>query len=482
MAAIFELFDNTSDPIARVGDDGGVLFVVQAPTLPIAQVSGGDTSTAAAVASAQIEEFVSEGGGALPIIYGRHVAAGSLLVRKFTAGSPDVLIVMVALGDGEGNGGDHGELDSVEKVWYAGEEQSVSPDGSTNGYRFYRGHISTGIADANQPVDAFLTGGLAYSGTSYFAFRTSGATATEQRPDRLRALIKGRRVFNFDSSGRFTTYEYSANPARVAADRILAFYEHQYPNDNTLARAKFQAAIEWESWITWRDYCDATISWDPGGGAISIARFECHIVFTQDVILADALDQICAATGAQWYHNGKQIGFLPPTERAPVHHFDETNILAMSGVEPRDLRERPNYFIAKFRDLRDSFLGNNSVEVRRSELIKQARLENKVERAFPPMEWSQAQRLLDRQARLESDNPEICALIGDEMSLHVLPGDFVTVSHALTGWDYQRCLVLSATLISAESGVDACEFALQKIEDILYSDFAHGPRQEALTP
>lgn len=449
-----------------------------------ADISGGSTSGATATAAEQIEEFSAEGGGLLARVYGEHFIAGHLVVHKFTEGTPNSSIIYVALGDGQGAGGGHGRWDSAVAVYYAGAAQSVSPDGSTAGYRFYPGFISTDVSTGNQPVDPFLSGNIAYSGTAYIAVKLTDDDANaEDRPDKLRGRYKARRLYNFDSTGRLlsATTTYSANPARVAADVILAYYEHKTPNDAALALRRLQEKVDWESWVAWRDYCDQEISWFNGTTTVNIPRFEAHIAFTGDVILADALDQICAAAGAFWQDDGERIVFLTPTERDPVHHFDESNIISAPVVQPRDLRERPNYFICEFRDYDDTYLGLSTVEVRRDGLIKQVG-EIKSTRALPNMRQSQAQRLLERQARLEADSPDICTLVGDETSVHVDHGDFVTVSHPVPGWTYQRCLVLSSNLIAAEDGADTNEVTLQKIDDLLYSDTAHGPRQGALTP
>ncbi len=454
----------------------------------LGDISGGATSAAAAIASDQIEEFASEGGGKLPRVYGEHVIGGHLIVHKFTAGTPNTSIVFVALMEGQGADGGHGECEAAVAVYYAGEAQSVSPDGSTAGYRFYNGFISTAVGSGPQQVDAFLTSGLAYSGTGYIAAKLTDAVANaEDRPERLKARIKGRRTFDFDISGRILgTNTYSVNPARIAADVVLCYYERKFPGDALRAQRKLQDKIDWEFWKEWHDFNAVSISWDNGTSTVSIPRFDCHVAFVDDVILADALDQICATAGAHWQLDGERIIFLPPTERAPVHHFNESNIVRPPRLERRDLRERPNYFTADYRDFDDTFFGLSSVEVRRSELIRKNGGGDigtvKTNRAFPPMRKSQADRLLDRQARLEADNPVVASMAGDETSIHVLPGDFVTVSFEAVGWEYQRCLVLSVSISSGEDGVDIVDLTVQKIEDLLYSDFAHGQRQEPLSP
>jgi hypothetical protein len=475
MARLFLETDNLVD-ISDASSLGQNIIVTD-----ISDVSGSSTSDQTAQATEQIEEFASEGGGLLAVPYGLHVIAGHLIAYKFVPGVPDTAFILIALGDGQGRGGLHGEWHAVLKVWYAGQELSVSPDGATAGYRFHNGQISTGIADPNQAVDAFLSGGIAYNGTPNVAIKLSGAMATEQRPERIRVLVQTRRTFDHDERGNVTNYGYFAAPATIAADVIRGYYERR-PRDDLNAFDRFQKKINWLKWREWTSFNGAGISWDPGTGAITIARFDCHLALTDEAILADVLDRICAACCGVWQEDGNEITFLPPTDRDPVHHFHVGNMIDGSvHAESRDLRNQPNLFVAEFRDVRDPFLGKTSVEVKRQDLINQMG-EIKTVQALPGMERSQAQRILEYRARLECDNPILATFVGDDSSLHVLQGDYVTVTHPLMGWDYQRCYVHSVVVNQPENSADTCEFVVQAINGSLYSDTAHGPRQEALTP
>jgi hypothetical protein len=447
------------------------------PFVDPGEISGGGSSMVAEKADQQIEEFHPELGGVLAKPHGRHVTAGHLIYHVFTAGSPNnTLIIYVALGEGEGAGGGHGKWDSVEKVWYAGEELSVSPDATTPGYRFHPGEISTGVDSGPQQVDPFQPSGLAYSGTAYVAVMLNGPTV-ENRPNELRVLARCREVPDFDATGRLLGFSYSTNPARIAAECVLTYWERKFPNDPALALRKTQEMIDWEFWTIWRDDCDELIEWFNGVETVEIPRWECHVVFTADTNLADALDQICATCASTWQLDGSTIIFLPFNEREPIHHFDESNIVAASDVEPRDLRLRPNSILIKYRDTGDTFMGVTISEARRPELRMQAG-EIKSERTMPPMSKSQGDRLAEFQMRFESDNDKLWLVRGDETSLHLLPGDYATVSHLLPGWpDYQRVLVLAATLAGPEEAPDHVDFILQKIETPLIDDTAHGPKQ-----
>ncbi|MCI0391660.1 MAG: hypothetical protein MOB07_23190 [Acidobacteria bacterium] len=433
-----------------------------------------------------IDEFITDEGGVLAVPYGKHLIGGHLIVHKYAVGPPPSSIFAVALAEGE--------FDAAEKVWYAGEELSVSPDGSTAGYHFHPGNISTGISDPTQPVDSFLSSGLAYSGTANVVVKLPDKFAIEDRPDKLRGRFRCKKTYDYDCSGAQQAFAYWVNPATIAVDRVRRSFEQRYFDNLALAYAKFRDRINWPAWCRWWDYNAALITWNDGTTSNrQIPRFECHIAFTEDLALADALDQICASAGAFWQDDGEQIVFQSAEDRAPIHtfhagYFDPSgsyvkgNIVEGSfQVSPRDIRERPNYMVAKFRNLDDEFLTPTSVYVKRDELIRKV---GKIEsvRSFPNMYISQAQRLLQRQMRIETDNPIVATLRGQGDSLHVLPGDFALVSHPIANWTFQKCLVVEAGIDSGEKTADECDFTLQAVSGPLYFDTDHQPVQVAIAP
>lgn len=431
---------------------------------------------------AVISDFVEGEGGLLAVPYGEHLVGGHLIVHLFDPGPPPSSIFTVALGDGQGQ-----RWDSVVKTWFAGEELTFSPDGSTAGYHFSPGNISTGISDPTQPVDSFLPGGLAYSGVAVMNVKLPDHLAVEDRPDKLVTRVKCLWTMDYNSNGGELGSSYSTNPARAAADRIRRYYEQRYFNDLALAYEKFRNRINWASWVNWKNVCDELIEWNDGTTVRNIPRFEYHGAFTEDVALADVLDDICGNCCSIWQDDGELINFLTPFDDTPVHNFDPSNIVSGSfSVAPRDIREIPNVISGKFRNLDDEKLTPASVEVKRDDLIQRI---GKVssQRNLSNMTHSQAQRVLLRQLRLEAGiqgkgTTLTCSLRGFPDSLHVLPGDYVTVTHPVQNWNYQLCLVLAAAPDAAEDAPDETDFTLQRIDGPIYYDTDHGPIQAALSP
>jgi hypothetical protein len=350
------------------------------------------------------------------------------------------------------------------------------------GYTFRPGLAAVDFSDLPELIGyGDYPTGAAYNGTPIIAVRLNTTQSAEDRPDKFRARVKCRRNFIYDATGQAIGYGFATNPAQIAADRVLAFFQRIYRDNLALAEQKFRERIDWPSWVGWRDFCFASIPWNKtGSGNISIQRFEANIAFTADLSLADALDQITGLSATFWQDEGEKLLFRPPDNQAPVHHFDESNIKQPPTITPQDLRQIPNFFIAKYREIDDEFLGEVTTDVKRQDSINRVG-EIKTTRTFATMRQSQAQRLLERQARIEHDNPIFCTLVGNATSIKVLPGEFVSVSHPVPDWDHQLCLVVDITVRSMEDSPDEIEFILQKIDGPLYDDTAHTPVQEALT-
>jgi hypothetical protein len=431
-----------NDPFGNNGGDG----------------SGGDGSGSPTSPSNNvINDLQVDTGATKPLAYGRHIVAGQLILHDYSAGPPAASTVLVALGVGE--------WDSIEKLWYAGDEVAATA------YHFHPGTQSTGPTDAVQGIDPFFPTGLTYSETAYVAVQVPEPFVSEDRPDKLRGLYKCLKVADYDANGNQTGYGYSANPARVAADLLIK-------------RGKRPASrIHWGSWVQLRDYCDELISWDDGTAVRSIKRFECHIVFSQATDLATALESALQTAGAFWQDDGKQIRFLRPVDPPAIHTFDESNIVDGSfSFYQKDIRERPNRIQAKFRNIDDPFLIESTVETKRETLIEKVGIVDPGVRNFGNMTIAQAQRLLERQIRLEADFAIYCELRGQGDSLHVLPGDYVSVTHTVPLWTTVRCLVVDAVDESAEQYADERSFLLQRIDAPLYSDLDQKPIQPAIAP
>jgi hypothetical protein len=230
-----------------------------------------------------------------------------------------------------------------------------------------------------------------------------------------------------------------------------------------------------------------TLSWDNDGdniGNLSIPRFECHVAFGEETDLATALDVICATAGVIWQDDGNQISFKLPTDQTPVFDFHEGNIVQNSfSFFARDLKERPNRLQGKFRDVTDAYLAEATEEaIPRDQLLDAVGLVDPGVVTLGNMNYSQAQRLLERIMRIESDFPIIAELRGMSDSFHVVPGDYVRVSHRAADLLFVPCIVLDANYDSPEKAADETTFIVQRIDRPVYSDADQRPIQAPTAP
>jgi hypothetical protein len=357
----------------------------------------------------------------------------------------------------------------------------ITAPGAT-GYVFRSGIIGPDENDIIQRgTRTTWPNGVIGNGVANVIVRVGAPQANEDRPDKFRCRVRARRTFNYDATGAQIDYSYSANPARVAADRILAFYQRIYRFDLAFAEAKFRARVDWASWVKWRDFCDALIPWNKdGSGNIFIPRFEANIAFLDKLTLAEILDQVTGLSATIWQDTGEQLRFVTLDSQIPIHHFNESNITGAPRVTPQDLRQIYNFFIAKYREFDDLNLGAVTTDVQRLDSIRRVG-PNPTTFQFAGMRQSQAQRILESQARRQHDNPIYVALVGDQLSIRLLPGDFATVTHPLLDWDHQLVWINDITARSAEESADEVEFVVQAINGPLYDDTAHTPIQIPLT-
>lgn len=429
---------------------------------------GGGGNPPAAPVPDELTDLVTDESGTLAVPYGLHAIRGTLILSKRTSGPPPTQVIFVALGEGP--------FDGVEALYYAGELLDPST------YHFHPGTLSSGTGDPVQGVDSFFSGGLTYNKTAYVAVNLPEKYATEERPDKLIGIYRCLKVPDYDYLGNvIDAGSYSNNPARCAADAMIN-------------RAELPITrVDWESWELFKVNSDTGLTWDNDGdntGNLAINSFDCNVAFLGgDTDLATALDIICATAAAIWQDDGEKIGFTSPFDQEPTYHFSDgsdgefANIIENSfSFSARELKDRPNYLKCTYRDQLDPFLAKRSEETTRDMLQDRVGLVDPGAREFATMTGSQAQRLLERQMRIESDNPILAELKSAWDSISVLAGDWVTVSHAAANWLFVKCIVIETVDESIEDTPDVRNFILQRIDGVLYDPADQRPQQPAVTP
>lgn len=456
----------------------------QTPSAPVRQLGTGAAASGATSLPVRgtsdndpvLSEFNGTGGDVLATPFGKHLIAGQLIFKIFDSVTPR-LAFCSALADGGEKG-----CDGVDYISFADTPLTTE-------YHFHPGTLSTGLADAVQGQDSFFTNALTFNNTCYVAVDLPTALSTEDAPGKLRTVLRGLLVPDFDQFGILTGWSYSTNPMRVAAYGIWKDTRIKYPSASDYELGVLVSRrVNWATWTNLKTICDATISWNDGTSTRSIPRFECHLAFTKAVNLYDFLNAVCATCASWWQDDGGVIRFVSPFETSIQYHFSDgsdgrpCNILdGGMSLTTTPLRERPRAMIATFGDTDDPLLVASSVQWRDPDLIRRFGEQADVVREFPNMTHSQAERLLKRQALLESTMGTSATLKGHGDAMVLLPGNFCTVTSARHGWYAQRCLVGAVDLEPAETSPDGVTVTLQKIDGGLYDDSWHSPKQVSVT-
>jgi hypothetical protein len=251
--------------------------------------------------------------------------------------------------------------------------------------------------------------------------------------------------------------------------------------------------VHWPSLYALRVHCAEEIEWDDGDSVRDIARFECHPVWTAKVSLPDFIEACCLTCGATPQDDGELYRFKLVSDQTPVHHFSGTGRLndltvaqqayylehsnmADFTVEPDALRTRVNRLKISARDLDDDYLRNVTLTLEREDLQLRYPI---VEQAItvPNMNQSQLRRVGEMFLRLSTDNPNRASFTGWPDSWHVLPGDYVTVTHPVNGWKSQLCRVEEITDQSTRTNPDLRSFTVRRIDGALHDDTSHTVRQ-----
>lgn len=436
----------------------------------IAKGNGGnaqDGSNTTTGAPAQVDEEFVPDVGPLAVAFGPHLVQGILGYKEYQAGPPPSLKFAILNGDGLGVG-----WEGPEKVWWAGRELALSPDGVTPGYHFHPGtYTKVDFTDDGGPQgrDSFFPTVGTFSGTSWTAVRLPEVLSTEDRPTKLRQHLKCMKLPNYNSNGgklnvgTADEYTYSTDPSRV-----IMFGAERSGN---LGR------INWRSLIRFQDYCNGVLSWNNGTETLNIPRFQACPVWTKAVPFNELLDVVALVTGMTWQNDGGTINFLLPTDLDPVHEFTPKNIIG-NITRPRvSVRKRMNRLVINFRNIHDIYLRPATVIIERPGLIAEyGEIRSTV--SLPNMSYSQAQRIGEMIMRLATDYPGQASFEAAGGAFRLLEGDCAVVTHPALGWTNQLVRVTTVDDSSNKSRPDVRRFDVQALNGPIYKDTDHKPIQQ----
>ena len=195
-------------------------------------------------------------------------------------------------------------------------------------------------------------------------------------------------------------------------------------------------------------------------------RFECHVAFTQRTTFDDFLRQVLFTCNGGFQDVGGKLSFFCIDELETSFDFTPANIKKgtfshSARFSQQDLMSLPNRYIADGRDLNSRYLEKFDPELV-YDLPDLQEIAGRIitETVFVgnTTRW-QALDNLRHYAKLRS-SPTTSEFDGTQMTLSVLHGDLVTVSHPNAGWEEKRFLCIEATDKAIEKGADHRFFRL----------------------
>lgn len=211
-------------------------------------------------------------------------------------------------------------------------------------------------------------------------------------------------------------------------------------------------------------------------------RFESHVAFVQDTNFDEFLRAVLFTCNGGWHDADGKLKFFCIDELDTSFDFDETNIKKNTfKFYPRysqaELMELPNRFIADGRDLNSRYLEKFDPPL----YYDLADLQNIAGRIIEETvtvgnstRW-QGLANLAHYAKFKT-SLLVAEFEGIASTYPVLPGDLVTVTHSIPGWDEKQFLVIEATdkqLRTGGSGDGADDRVFKLLE---WSDDAGGAK------
>jgi len=295
----------------------------------------------------------------VPLAYGRHAVAGSIIFEE--RGSMGGKKLFVALGEGE--------WDSIEALYISGFPYKVV-SGTTieNEAGTVVGHFHPGL-DGEDGVEATpttrnqkfcsllpttFTPYLGFSRTAYLAMDLPKDPTTPSPDIQILGIYKCLRVRLFDNAATQTAYQYSTNPAWIALDLLIRRWIKPWTRINEALITAEKALVDFQAFKDWADACDVDI----GGG---IKRWEASVFIGQEESLLQTLTKVALLGRGYILERAGKIAPFHDAARSSQLTIGQDDILEGSlRLSRRAMRTLANRWRLTYRDL-DSGVGPGTI-------------------------------------------------------------------------------------------------------------------------
>jgi len=441
--------------------------------------AGSAKACAAVAVTNQTDILTASYGRAVALAYGRHLVGGNAILLDNS--DPNIATAFIALGEGA--------WDAPEQLFVNAAEIDLAIDANFHFHRGLAGQLSSGgnldpegtgspypfSTDGDQKADLWTPDGvqgLTFSKTAYLALRVPFDVYAPSPELNVVGTYRCRKVRTFTSGGVQDGYLWRDNPAWHIADLL------------TVVRGLDDSRINWASFKTAADYCDALI--DPNGEG-DVKRFVSNVAFTEEVDFDTALEALLITCRGYLTQDAGQISLRIDQARSSIFDFSDHPAAGAGGniidgsfeAWRKETRANPNRLELLFRDSANGFqvmtkAWNHLVQQARIGRVMTARAQ------LGNMPQQQAERIGNYLLLRDINNNLFCRLRATPASLKVMPGDVVRVKHDAAPWGqglggddlWQSFEVLEAT----DNPDETRDFLLRVYNASTYPDTA-GPAQ-----
>ena len=432
----------------------------------------------------------TSGLGSIPVIYGQRKVGGHIVFLETSGTDNEFLYMIFALAEGVCESCESIYIDDKLVTWSGSLTDGTARTVNSSDSNFYKDSTSLITAtwydgDDSQSYDSTVgalsnwTSNHRLRGISYLAFKFKWNVDVFGAIPNVKAIIKGKKVYNPNLDGTKTggsgahredtvsTYAWSNNPIYCLLDYLRnTRYGMGIPNDN------FDS--NYADWQTAGDIADTDVT---AYGSTTIDIFDCNAVLdTKQKVIENVKELLSGCRGYLNYTSGEYKITVETTGSASIT-LTEDNIIGGIGISSKDKNTRFNRVIATFANpdknyqadeaqwppIDDSGLASADQHATMKTADGGVLLQGKFD--FPtitsPYQAEEMAEIICRRSRASLD----VSLKADSTALDLAIGDIVNITHATPGFSAKAFRVLGMTINTDLT----CDLQLVEHQDSYYT-------------
>jgi hypothetical protein len=389
----------------------------------------------------------------IPVIYGERKVGGTRVFVETSGTDNEYLYIALVLCEGE-----------VENITDVYINDVLSGDAKFSGLVTINKHLGSDT----QTVDTTLlsapswTSAHTLKGVAYLGIRLKWDREVFGSIPNIHAIVKGRKVRTFNSSGVLSTAEtYSTNPVECMLDYLT---NTRYGKG--LTSADFEPS--YTSFYNAFQICDALVESYSGGSYIN--TFNCNVILSTDNTLMDNVKILLNGMRGLMPYTQGVYKLIVENTGSPSFAFTESHIIDGISISGEKKGTRFNRVIATFTNKDNNWQDDQAIypeagSTEETTLLAEdggVELEKRVR--LPTITNIYQARNIAKTVVNKSRQGIKCSFLATGEALQTSIGDIVSVTHRTPGWSAKAFRVINLSL-KADGNVIV---ALSEHQDTVY--------------